>query len=453
MAVPRIKRILLQALLWATSLGVATAAQAQTLIRDAEIEYTLRRLAQPVLNAAGLNSGGIKILVIKDSTLNAFVIDSQHIFIHSGLILKLKSPEALQAVIAHEAAHIANGHISRRLLNMRSAKTAAGLGLLLAVATGVATGNAQAAGGIAVGTINSAKRVLLSHSRSEESSADQSGARYMARAGINPAAMIEVLDIFRGQEALSVSRRDPYALSHPLSRERLRAVKGYAAAYKPQGTPDPKSAYWYARTRGKLGAFLRNSKWGLREAKKTQFNDVALMMRAVAYHQAPNLKKALKAVNALIKSRPNDPYAHELKGQILLESRQAKAAAAAYSRAVSLAPHEALILAGYGRALLAQGTRTSIKTALIALEKARTRDPQDARMMRDLAMAYAKSGNNGMASLATAERYAIQGRLKDAGIHAKRAAGLLSRGSVSWNRAQDVIRVARTAAETTAKRR
>ena len=446
MAVPHIKRILLLALFWGASLGLLTAPmQAQTLIRDAEIEYALRRLAQPVLNAAGLNSGRIKILVIKDSSLNAFVVDSQHMFIHSGLILKLKTPEALQAVIAHEAAHIANGHISRRLLNMRSAKTAAGLGLLLAAATAVAGGGAQAAGGIAVGTMSSAQRILMSHTRSEESSADQSGARYMARAGIDPAAMVEVLDIFRGQEALSAVRRDPYALTHPLSRDRLRAVKGYAAAFKPQGASDPNSAYWYARARGKLGAFIRNPKWGLREAKKTKFGDVALMMQAVSYHRTPNVKKALKAVNALIKSRPNDAYAYELKGQILLESRQAKAGAAAYAKAVALAPREPLILAGYGRALLAQNTSASIKRALAALEKARARDPQDARMMRDLAVAYAKSGNNGMASLATAERYAIQGRLKDAGLHAKRAAGLLPRGSVGWNRAQDVIRAAKNA--------
>ena len=433
--------------LFASFAVLATPARSQTLIRDAEIEYALRRLAQPVFHAAGLNADRVKILVIKDSSLNAFVVDSQHMFIHSGLILKLKTPEELQAVIAHEAAHIANGHISRRLLNMQSAKTATGLGILLSAVAAATTGNGAAASGLAVGASSSAQRVLLSHSRSEESSADQAGARYMARAGIDPSAMIQVLDLFRGQELLSISRRDPYALTHPLSRDRLRAVKGYAAAYSPQGKPDPNSAYWYARTRGKLGSFIRNPKWGLREAKKVGFADVALMMQAVSHHKTPNLKKALKAVNALITARPNDPYAHELKGQILLESRQAKAAAAAYAKAVSLAPSEPLILAGYGRALLAQNTGASIKRALGALEKARARDPQDARMMRDLAVAYAKLGNNGMASLATAERYAIQGRLKDAGLHATRAAGQLPRGSVGWNRAQDVIRAAKAASK------
>ena len=66
-------------------------------------------------------------------------------------------------------------------------------------------------------------------------------------------------------------------------------------------------------------------------------------------------------------------------------------------------------------------------------------------MMRDLAVAYARTGNPGMASLATAERYALLGRFEDAGIHAKRAVGLLPRGSAGWNRAQDVLDAAKTA--------
>lgn len=443
MAVMFFKRIFFAALLWGAAFGLlATPAQAKGLIRDAEIEYALNKIARPILNAAGLPAGRIKILLINDSSLNAFVVDNRHIFIHSGLVLRLKIPEQLQAVIAHEAAHIANGHISRRIANMGTARTAAGLGMLLAAVAGAASNNAQAGIGIALGSAESARRVFLSHSRGEEISADQSGARYMARAGIDPGAMVEVLNMFRGQEALSVGRRDPYASTHPMSRERMRAVKGYAAAFKPQGKPDPDTAYWHARARGKLGAFIRHSKWSFREAKKSRFKDVATMMRAVAYHRKPDIKNALHEVSALIKLRPKDGFSHELKGQILLESRQAKAATAAYAKAVALAPHEPLILAGYGRALLAA---KNYKKALDVLQKARDRDPFDARMMRNLAMAYAKNGNNAMASLATAERYAMLGRIKDAEIHAKRAAGLLPRGAPGWNRAQDVLRAAKIA--------
>ena len=63
----------------------------------------------------------------------------------------------------------------------------------------------------------------------------------------------------------------------------------------------------------------------------------------------------------------------------------------------------------------------------------------DARVLRDLAVAYARSKKPGMASVVTAERYMIQGRPNDARLHAKRAADQLPRGSEAWNRAMDVL--------------
>ena len=92
------------------------------------------------------------------------------------------------------------------------------------------------------------------------------------------------------------------------------------------------------------------------------------------------------------------------------------------------------------------GTRDGNARALRVLVDARARDGRDPRMMRDLAVAYARAGQNGMASLITAERYALVGNIKTAGTHAKRAAGLLPQGSPGWNRAQDVLRAAETAA-------
>lgn len=137
----------------------ATCVQAATitLLRDADIEQGLSRLAAPVLRAAGLNAKRLRILVVNDSQFNAFVLDSRAIFINYGLILKVSSPEMLQAVIAHEAAHITNGHIARRMQNLQSAGTAAGLGLALA-ALAAAAGAGEAAGGIAIGTQTSALR-------------------------------------------------------------------------------------------------------------------------------------------------------------------------------------------------------------------------------------------------------------------------------------------------------
>ena len=73
------------------------------------------------------------------------------------------------------------------------------------------------------------------------------------------------------------------------------------------------------------------------------------------------------------------------------------------------------------------------------MEEARERDSRNARLLRDMSIAYAKSAQPGMAALVTAERYALEGRFEDAGIHARRAVGQLPRGSVAWQRAQDVF--------------
>lgn len=430
----------------ATVLAVALAlpAQARGLIRDADIEHALSELARPVLNAAGLSAGQVRILLIDDPRLNAFVVDHKHIFIHSGMLLKLDSAAQVQAIIAHEAAHIQNGHIASRLQSAQAASSVTGLGLALALAAAAGGAEAGAASGIAFGMASSASRVFMSHSRSEESSADASAIRTMLRAGVDPAAFLEVLEIFRGQEVLSQSRQDPYAVTHPLSRDRLRAVQALVAgAGQPAApAPAPDAAYWFARATGKLSAFTRAPSWTKRRLGASATKDIRLMRAAIAHHRTPDSRAALSAIDRLAAMRPNDPFVHDLRGQILLESRQAGAAVASYKRAAQLAPNNALIAGGHGRALLAAGNPSAARAVL---EQARARDFRDTRLLRDLAVAYAQTGDPGLASVVTAERYALMGRFEDALVHAKRAEGMLPRGSRAGLRAQDVISAAQAA--------
>jgi predicted Zn-dependent protease len=415
----------------------ALPLRAQGLLRDADIEHGLRQLAAPILRAAGLNPSRVPILVVDDGSMNAFIISNDAIFIHYGMIFALDEPGMLQAVIAHEAAHIANGHIARRTANMRSARTMAGLGMALAAAAAAGGAAGDAVAGIAMGTQSSALRGFLKHTRAEESAADRSAARFMIDAGISPTGLLKVHRLFRGQEALSEVRQDPYMRSHPLSSDRVRAAEAFVAAHGDRGAPTAEAVYWHARVRGKLSAFIRSPKWTMSRADEEAHADIRLMREAIAWHRRSDAAKAIRAIDAAIAARGGrDPFYYDLKGQILLESRQFGAAVAAYQTAVSLGGNDAQILGGLGRAQLAAGQP---KAALATLEAARTRDFGDARVLRDLGQAYAQTGQTGMASVAVAERYALLGRLDDAGIHAERAMGLLPRGSVGWRRAEDVF--------------
>jgi len=420
---------------------LALPAQAASLLRDADMEHALKQIASPVLGAAGLNSARVKVLVVDDSRLNAFVVSNDAIFIHSGLINRLDNAVMLQGIIAHEAAHIVNGHIVRRLGNIDNARTISGLGLALAAAA-AAAGGSKAAAGIALGTSSAAQGAFRGHTREEEASADQSAVRFMKSAGVSPQGLSDTLEIFAGQEALSVGRQDPYLRTHPLSRDRIRAVAGHAASY---GTlpADPAAEYWFARLHGRISAQTRAPNWTLRRLPSEPYADVRALREAIAEHRNSRTQAALAAIDRAIAIRPDDAYLRAEKGLILLETRNFAASAQTYAAAVQRAPDDPLVLSGYGRALLATGQTGK---ALEVLEKSRAQDFRDGSMLRDLATAYAKTGQTGMATLITAERFALGGRMKDAGIHAQRATGLLVEGSGPWQRAQDVLIASQRAA-------
>ena len=164
--------------------------------------------------------------------------------------------------------------------------------------------------------------------------------------------------------------------------------------------------------------------------------DIAFMQRAIAFSRRGKLTQALKAIEKAQKIRPTDPFLQDLKAELLMQNKQFSQAADAYAKAVSMAPDQALILAGQGRALLAAGQTES---ALQPLKKAYEMDFKNITLLHDLALAYAKLENQGMASLITAERFGLKGDLKDALWHAKKAVSLLPQGSPPWQRAQDIV--------------
>lgn len=417
---------------------LATPVAAQTLIRDAEVEKTISRLANPIFEAAGLVPGNIDMLLLNSRDLNAFVFGGNNMVLHTGLITRLETPEGLIGVIAHETGHITGNHLARRQIAQENLRGPAAAGLLLSVLAGAASGEAGIAVGGALGSQSTAQRLLLAFNRSEESAADQAGASYMERAGVDPAGLLETLKIFKGQEIFAAGRLDPYARTHPLSSERLNLLEQrIAATTAPGGTVDTESKYWFDRMRAKLIAFLDDPSRTLRRLDEGDDSELTLIKRAVALHRLPSPDDALVEMDKLIALRPDDPYYWELKGQILFESGRAAAAVEPLRKAVALAPSEPLIIGALGRALLSLNDPALDAEALAALEAARTSRPETG-VLRDLATAYARAGREGEAALATAERFMMQGAMKDSLRHARFAIDKLPTGSPGWLKADDI---------------
>lgn len=433
------------AALLAMTLLAALPAGAQGLIRDAEIESTLKRIAWPLFRAAGVNPASVDIYIVEDDDPNAFVAGGQNIFINTGMMTEVETIDQLRSVIAHELGHITGGHLTRRDQTLAGARGLSAIGMIGAAAVSVA-GAPEAGMAIAAGTGQAAERNALAHSRAEEASADQAGLRYLAAAGADPQAMLDVLDHFRGQDAiLSGGYVDPYVQNHPLWSDRIALLEDRVAKMPKGAPPSAEDVYWHARMVAKLDAFLKSPAQTLRKYPPGDDSEPALLARAIAWHRRPDTEKAAAAMEALLAARPDDPYYIELKGQFLLEGGHAEAAADAYREAALLAPKEPLILGGLGRALLNMDDDDATAEARDVLARSFAADKANGGVLRDLALAEARLGNEGAAALATAERLALGSDFRDARRNADRAAALLPEGSPGWRRAQDIITMAKRA--------
>ncbi|WP_169338277.1 M48 family metalloprotease [Neomegalonema perideroedes] len=415
--------------------GAAPAA-ARTIIRDSEIERTLKREAEPVLSAAGIPVNDVRFFIVQDPSFNAFIADGRTMGINTGALLDMTTPEEVMAVMAHEAGHMAGGHHARRGDALRAARGQMILTTVLGLAAGAAAGSSDVAAAGVIGGQQIGQRAALGFSRGEESAADQAAVGYLERAGVDPSALNKVIERLRRQEML-ISIRDPYVLTHPMTADRAESVAERIARSPLKGAaPDSDRAYWHARLRAKLAGFLQTPARTLAAYPASDLSEPARLARASAYHKSALRDQALAEMDALLAARPSDPWYWELRGQIRFESGDPAGAVADYQRAVSLAPEEPLIRVAYGQALLAAGQVEAGRDALIQSIR---QDELNPHAWRQLSIAAGRLNDQGLALTAAAEALALGGDVKAAKAQAERAQAVSPHGSVWWMRAGDIL--------------
>lgn len=422
----------------AVALG-STVAQAQgiSLLRDAEIEEFLEDYSHPIFRAAGLSPDSIEILLINDGSFNAFA-GGRYMGVNTGLLTTVDTPNQMEAVIAHEAAHLAGGHSARTQDAIAAATRPMLLGLLLAagaIAAGAPdAGMAALSLGQTVGTAN-----FLRYSRGQESSADQASITYLNEIGHSSKGALEVWRKMRNYQIIREGV-NPYYQSHPMANDRLTALRERAAASPYFDVVDPPEEIERLKfIQAKIRGFLHDPNSTLRHYPLTDQSEPAHYGRAVAYYRTSQIDKALSEIRTLTEADPDNPYFHELEGQMLFEFGRPDEAIEPHGESVGLKPDNALLRINLGRALLASAEPANHEKAATELKRALLLEPDNSFAWSELARAYGAMDNETMAMLATAEARYHAGAKGDANMFARRAIARLKHGTREWRQAADII--------------
>jgi len=437
-AATRIRRHLAAGLGALAVLASAASAQAQSLIRDTEIEGIIHEWSEPVLDAMGLDPNEVEILLVNDNDLNAFATRGRIMGLNTGLILRTKSPTQLLGVIAHEAGHIKNRHTLRdgaQNAGMQPMIMTMALGALAAIAGAPDAGAALLASSQYFGTLGA-----LRYMQSQEGEADITGARALERAGESGKGMVEFFENFRSQEVFSDQRRYPYFRSHPLSSQRIEALRRpvEAASHYDKRDSDERMAQ-HALVVAKIRAFMDAPNATLRDYPSSDVTLPARYARAIAWYRDGQTQKALDAVDVLLAEQPENPYFWELKGQILFEEGRPAEALGAHEKSVELKPDAPLLRINLAHALIETNDPTRLPEAENQLKRAIALEKDNSLAWRLLSQAYASQGQEGEARLASAEYWFALGRGEQAAQFAMRARDMLDRSSIEWRRATDIV--------------
>ena len=206
---------------------------------DPEWQAYVDEIGQRLVAVSGDAGDEYHFYVVDDTTVNAFALPDGYIFVNRGLIAYMRSEDELAGVIGHEIGHVVGNHARR-------ANTMSAFGTLAGIVGSVLTGTGSIAdlSNTATATITSGYR------RDYELESDEFGGEYLALAGYNPLAMIDVIHVLKDHSLFSkhvLNQPTVYHglfASHPKNDKRLHEAVEKSLSLLPEELQEPERDFW-----------------------------------------------------------------------------------------------------------------------------------------------------------------------------------------------------------------
>ncbi len=198
---------------------------------DERLQAYVQRVGERVARYGHRATLDYRFTILDTPDLNAFALPGGYVYLHRGLLAYLNSEAELAAVLGHEIGHVTARH------GVRQQSQASAWNIL---SHAVAIGTGVSVAGDLTGMLGDL--VVSGYGRDMELEADGLGAQYLALAGYDPQAMIEVVRLLKNQEDFARAEAVRHGEtpsgsgyhglfdSHPDSDRRLHEVLGPARA-------------------------------------------------------------------------------------------------------------------------------------------------------------------------------------------------------------------------------
>lgn len=201
------------------SMGVAAyqeMKQQTPISGDNQVNRYVNCVADAVLSVVPSNTDW-EVTVFEDESVNAFALPGGKIGVHTGLLKVADGQDQLAAVIGHEIAHVIADHGNARISAQYATQT--GLQLAQVLASGASQEKSQLWGLLGLGA---QVGVLLPYGRGQESEADVLGLEYMARAGFDPRASIQ---LWQNMSKAGGGQPPEFLSTHPSHQSRINELQ------------------------------------------------------------------------------------------------------------------------------------------------------------------------------------------------------------------------------------
>ena len=379
---------------------------------DTEVTDYLNKLGQRLAAHSTNARQHFEFFLMRDNQINAFALPGGFIGIHTGLILNAQSESEAASVLAHEIAHVTQGHIARMLAQQKQSAITSIATLALAILA--ARSSSQAAE--AALTLGQAGIIQsqLNFTRDAEREADRVGLQILERAGFDPRAMPAFFERLQRSTRVYEGGAPSYLRTHPLTFERIADVQNRIESLPYRQIADRLE---FHLIRAKLRADLdspRDAVAFFREglAERRFLSEAAsrygLTLALLRLEEYAGAKKELVPLR---KAVAGNPVIETLACRLEFASGEIKGALSCYEDALRAFPDYRALTHDYANALLGRGRADA---ALKFVEARLQTHSDDHKLYLLQARAYAMLGKRLAQHRAQGEAYARMGNITGA---------------------------------------